>query len=631
MSIIEVSVRRPVTVAMFTVTVVLFGMVALSRLKTNLLPDLSYPTLTVRTEYTGAAPSEVENLISKPIEEAVGVVKNVRQVRSISRSGQSDVLVEFIWGTDMNFASLDIREKLDAILLPLEVRRPVILRFDPSLDPIMRFSLAMQQAESPLPDEEPDGAQIVMAAQPLSPPLEDLEDDLKYLRRYAEEELKTTLESVVGVASVKISGGLEDEIQVLIDQHRLSQLNLNLQDISEQLRLENVNLSGGRLEEGSRQYLVRTLNQFQSVDAIGDVIVAYRSGAPVYLKDIADIHRGYRERQAITRMNGSEAVEIAIYKEGDANTVKVASAVERRLKRIRKNIPDDLALENVYNQSQFITQAIDSVINAAMLGGLLAIMVLYLFLRDIGSTVIISMAIPISVIATFGLMYGYGLSLNIMSLGGIALGIGLLVDNSIVVLENISRHRARGVDAPTAARVGASEVSTAVTASTLTSVAVFFPLVFVQGIAGQLFRDQALTVTFALLASLLVALTLIPMLASISAGESTPLAAPVLAPPKTRPGKWMRQTRLFLLTTVPVFLLRQGRRLISLATRGSGRLLGPVLDRFDRSYNRLEQAYGPLLQWSLRHRGPVMGSALGLFLIATLALGTMGVELIPQL
>ncbi|MCH7573748.1 MAG: efflux RND transporter permease subunit [Candidatus Marinimicrobia bacterium] len=637
MSIIEISVRRRVTVAMFTVTVILFGMVALTRLKTNLLPDLSYPTLTVRTEYTGAAPTEVENLISKPIEEAVGVVKNVRQVRSISRSGQSDVLVEFIWGTDMNFASLDIREKIDAVLLPLEVRRPVILRFDPSLDPIMRFSLAMQQDESPEPadeehkSDERSRSQIVMAAQSLPSTAEDLEDDLKYLRRYAEEELKTTLESVIGVASVKISGGLEDEIQVLMDQHRLSQLNLNLEDISEQLRLENVNLSGGRLEEGSRQYLVRTLNQFKTVDAIGEVIVAYRGGTPVYLKDIADIRRGYRERQAITRMNGSEAVEIAIYKEGDANTVKVASAVERRLKRIRENIPDDLALENVYNQSHFITQAINSVINAAMLGGLLAVMVLYLFLRDIGSTVIISLAIPVSVIATFGLMYGYGLSLNIMSLGGIALGIGLLVDNSIVVLENVSRHRARGADARAAARDGASEVSTAVTASTLTSVAVFFPLVFVQGIAGQLFRDQALTVTFALVASLLVALTLIPMLASISAEKSVLLTAPVLVPPKTRPGKWLRHTRLFLLTTVPVFLLRQVRRLVRLASRGSGRLLGPVLDRFDRLYNRLEQAYGPLLRWSLSHRGPVIGSALALFLVAILALGSMGVELIPQL
>ena len=628
MSLIDISVRRRVTVAMFTITVLLFGLVSLSRMKVNLLPDLSYPTLTVRTEYAGAAPTEVENLISKQVEEAVGVVKNVREVRSISRSGQSDVVIEFIWGTDMDFAGLDIREKLDAIQLPLEVDRPVILRFDPSLDPIMRFSLAI---EKPAVDDADETPSTVLLASTGPQARASREDQQKYLRRFAEEEIKKDLESVLGVAAVKISGGLEDEIQVLIDQNRLAQINLTMEQISEQLRRENVNLSGGRLEEGTRQYLVRTLNQFQSIDAIGDVIVSVRGGVSVYLKDVATIRQGYREREAVTRMNGREAVEIAIYKEGDANTVAVAKAVTSRLRQVRDVLPDEFDLQIIYNQAHFITQAVDEVVNAAMIGGLLAVMVLYLFLRNVGSTLIISMAIPVSVIATFGLMYYADLTLNIMSLGGIALGIGLLVDNSIVVLENISRHRSRGKSASAAARDGATEVSAAVTASTLTSVAVFFPLVFVQGIAGQLFRDQALTVTFALLASLLVALTLIPMLASMTKAGHTPAVPHELKPTRTRVGRVMRAIRVFLFTSLPVFLLKQVRRVIGLGSRGSSRLLKPILDRFDRLYARLEAGYTPLLEWGLEHKSTVLGGSAALMLMAVLVGGSMGVELIPQL
>jgi HAE1 family hydrophobic/amphiphilic exporter-1 len=256
------------------------------------------------------------------------------------------------------------------------------------------------------------------------------------------------------------------------------------------------------------------LNQFQSIEEIGNVIVDYKNGIPIYLKDIATVRHGYKERKAITRMNGMEAVEIAIYKEGDANTVSVAKEVEGRLLRVKEILPPDLKIVKVYDQAVFIQQAVNEVINAGLIGGLLAIVILYFFLRNFWTTVIISLSIPVSVVATFNLMYAADLSLNIMSLGGIALGIGMLLDNSIVVLENISRHREEGKDIITAARDGASEVGRAVTASTLTTIAVFFPLVFVKGIAGQLFRDQALTITFALFVSLMVALTLIPMLAS---------------------------------------------------------------------------------------------------------------------
>jgi HAE1 family hydrophobic/amphiphilic exporter-1 len=531
MNIIEISTRRRVTIAMFTLAVVLFGVVSLFRLKINLLPELTYPTLTVRTAYPGAAPSEIENLISKPIEETLGIVKNVNRVSSISRSGQSDVVLEFAWGTNMDYAGLDVREKLDALELPLEVGRPSVLRFDPSLDPIMRLGLVREEKAVR------KGAPAEPGLEPaLYTPLTGLDgDDLKVLRRFAEDEIKKELEVATGVAAVKVSGGLEDEIQVLIDQARMAQIGLPIEDLAGQLRAENVNLSGGRLEEGTRQYLVRTINEFRSVGEIGDVIVSNRDGKPIYLKDIAVVRHGHKEREAITRLGGVEAVEIAIYKEGDANTVTVAREVAKRLDHVRAILPAGVKLVGVYDQSTFIRQSVSEVVQAAVIGGILAVVILYFFLRSFWTTVIISFSIPVSVIATFNLMYGGDLTLNIMSLGGIALGIGMLLDNSIVVLENIARHRQMGKDALTAARQGASEVGMAVTASTLTTIAVFFPLVFVKGIAGQLFRDQALTVTFALLASLVVALTLIPMLASQQGRKHTgPAGSWALSSPPCR-------------------------------------------------------------------------------------------------
>jgi HAE1 family hydrophobic/amphiphilic exporter-1 len=634
MRLVNLATRRRVTIAMFTVAVLLFGSVALSRLNINLLPDLSHPALTIRTEYEGAAPAEIENLITKPIEEALGVVKNVQTIRSVSRAGQSDVILEFAWGTDMDYASLDVREKIDALQLPQDVRRPVILRFDPSLDPIMRFALAKKAT--------PDGSLFADASETSLSQLADEyaldERSLKVIRRFADEEIKRDLESALGVAAVKVSGGLEDEVQVLIDQEKLSQLNLTMQRVAQVLQSENVNLSGGRLEEGVQQYLVRTLNQFQTVEEIGNVIISPEGRAPVYLRDVATVQLGYKERETITRINGTEAVEIAIYKEGDANTVAVAEAVEQRLQQeVNDKLPADMALTKVYDQSTFISNAVDEVVNAGLIGGLLAIFILYFFLRDVRSTLIIGLSIPVSVIATFNLMYGFDLTLNIMSLGGLALGIGLLVDNSIVVLENIARHREMGKSVLESAREGAGEVGTAVIASTLTTVAVFLPLVFVQGIAGQLFRDQALTVTFSLLASLIVALTLIPMLASLGgskdgeqADERAP-GEPPLPEPKTKVGGWLRATRLFLFTTIPTWIAWAAVQLV----RGIGWVLGKIVQpfvwAFNWSYDAISDRYPGMLRWALRRKAVVLTVAFGIFIGTGLLVPSLGIELIPQL
>lgn len=616
MKIIDISIRRRVTISMFTLAIMLFGFVSFSRLKINLLPDLSYPTLTIRTEYTGAAPAEIENLITKPIEETVGIVKNVIKVSSISRTGQSDVVLEFAWGTNMDYANLDVREKLDALFLPLEVQRPVILRFDPSLDPIIRFGLIKT---------EPDSGEVVSESG-------FDEETLKFLRRYAEEEIKKEMESALGIAAVKVSGGLEDEIQVLVDERRLAQLDIPINLIVQILGAENINLSGGRLEEGTQQLLVRTLSQFKSIEEIGEVIITQRDRTPIFLKDVADVRHGHKEREAITRLNGKEAVEISIYKEGDANTVAVAREVDNRLDRINKLLPDNMELIKIYDQSTFISQSVDEVINAGMIGGLLAIIILFLFLRDFWTTVIISLSIPVSVIATFNLMYGTDLTLNIMSLGGIALGIGMLLDNAIVVLENISRHREQGKDRKIAARDGAKEVSTAVIASTLTTVAVFFPLVFVKGISGQLFRDQALTVTFALLASLVVALTLIPMLASIMGRSKIPEAYDVeLSKPKTKVGGWLRNVRVFLFDKSPVFTFKVFRKIIQIIVKTSSLLVKPFVIGFNKLYDALAKRYPPMLEWSLHHKFIIILIALCFFVASLMMIPVLGVELIPQL
>ncbi|MDP9199662.1 MAG: efflux RND transporter permease subunit [Pseudomonadota bacterium] len=598
MQIVEFATRRRVTILMITVAVVLFGMVSLTRLKLNLLPDLSYPTLTVRTDLPGAAPLELETLITRPIEEAVGIIRNVRSVRSVSRAGQADVLLEFAWGTDMDLAGIDVREKIDLLQLPLEASRPILLRFDPSTEPVMRYAFV-----------DTDEFAASNAAESGSV------ERLKGLRRFADDRLKPDLESVEGSAAVKISGGYEDEIQVFVDQQRLAQLNLSIEDIAERLSEENVNLSGGRLEQGTQRFLVRTLNEFTSVQQMADAIIATVDGKAVYLRDVATVTSGYKDREAITRVDGRESVELAIYKEGDANTVQLAAGIRARIEELGKSMPPGSELTLVYDQSKFISSAIGEVREAALIGGILAILVLYLFLRDARATLITGIAIPVSVIGTFVLMYMFDLSLNIMSLGGIALAVGMLVDNAVVVLENIVRHREEGRSRVEAARLGTSEVGTAITAATLTSVAVFFPMVFITGIAGQLFRDQALTVSFALVFSLIVAMTLVPMMAA-GRPEFT------LPDPGRTPGRAARGIG---------WALYGKRWLATHVSNGMSWLLGWVSRPTQAGFASVAKAYLPALRWSLEHRGPVVLISLAMLLLTAALLPRLGTELIPQL
>ncbi|KAA8921089.1 acriflavin resistance protein [Xanthomonas sontii] len=659
--LVEFATRRRVTIAMITLTMLLFGAIALHGLKVNLLPDLSYPTLTVRTEYAGAAPSEIETLVTEPVEEAVGVVKNLRKLKSVSRTGQSDVVLEFAWGTNMDQASLEVRDKMEALSLPLEAKAPVLLRFNPSTQPIMRLVLSSKTAAH-------SDAEAVRA--------------LTQLRRYADEDLKKKLEPVAGVAAVKVGGGLEDEIQVDIDQQRLAQLNMPIDTVIARLKDENVNLSGGRLEQGTQRYLVRTVNQFADLDEIRNLLLTTQGaggnaadaalqqmyaiaastgseaalaaasaaqsatssttttvagGMPIRLKDVAHVRQGYKEREAIIRLGGKEAVELAIYKEGDANTVATAAALRKRLEQLQAQIPADAELTTLEDQSRFIEHAIGDVKKDAVIGGLLAILIIFLFLRDGWSTFVIGLSLPVSIVTTFFFMDRLGLSLNVMSLGGLALATGLVVDDSIVVLESIAKARERGLSVLDAAIVGTREVGMAVVASTLTTIAVFLPLVFVEGVAGQLFRDQALTVAIAIAISLVVSMTLIPMLSSLKG--RAPLAFPVEpAPPHWQPRRgWLK----------PLAWSRRGAGaavrgvffgaawLCVRLWRGAVAVVAPVMRKASAlamaPYALAERGYLRLLPGALARPGWVLGLA-ALAFAATLAVAPLlGADLIPQL
>ncbi len=588
MKLVDFSTARRVTVAMIMVAIATFGMVGFSRLAVNLLPDIAYPTITIRTELPGTAPAEVERLISEPIEGLVGVVSNVVRVSSVSSPGRSDVIVEFGWGTGMDFASLDVREKLDLLQLPQDASKPILLRFDPSLDPILRIALY--------------GGNSLME-----------------LRRVAEDRIRLDFESLEGVAAVRVEGGLEEEIHVEVETQRLASLGIPVSQVTQRLAAENVNLTGGLLKDGEVEFLVRTVNEFVRIEDMESIVIAQVEGALVRLSDVGQVTRGHVERDVVTRINGREGVEIAVFKEGDANTVSVSATVRERLAEFQSRFGDllgDADVEIVVDQATFIQQSVEEVLTTALIGGFLAIVILFLFLRDIKSTAIIGLSIPISVVATFFLMFTTDVSLNIMSLGGLALGVGMLVDSSIVVLENVQRYRDDGDPPLLAARKGTSEVGKAVIAATMTTICVFVPIVFVEGVAGQLFRDQALTVTYSLVASLIVALMLIPMLSSLTMRSLSDEES-------ARPDGVAVRGPALLLRLVGAILSGLGR-LVSL-------LLTPLYWLFDILFGAIRAAYPPGLRWCLGHRLLALPAFAALSALVLFQAQHLGVELIPEM
>lgn len=518
----EFTTQRPVAILMIVLGIAVFGLVSYKQLSWDLMPEISYPSFTVRTEYPGAAPEEVENVVSRPLEEQLSLIKDLISITSISRPEQSDIVLEFTWDANLDRSAQEIREKLDQVYLDPAVEKPMILRYDPSLDPVLRVGVI---SDIPLID----------------------------LRLMVEDEIARELEALPGVAAARVKGGFEKEILIKLDEKQLAAFQIRFSEVTNRLAQENINLSGGNIKEGETEYIVRTLNEFRSIKEIGDIIIAKKDLVLVRLKDIADISYSHKEREVITRVNKLESIEVNIYKEADANIVDVSNRVKERLlgtpeqlafvKRL-ENMKDDekekLASANpIYfkqmtdflsyqlkqegqnidyhilaDQAIFIENSINEVRNTAIIGGILAVLILYLFLRHFSTTLIVAVSIPLSLIAAFAPLKLFNVSLNIMSLGGLALGIGMLVDNSIVVMESIFRCREEGDGWVDSAVRGVSEVGGAVIASTLTTIAVFFPIVFVEGIAGQIFGDLSLAVVFSLLASLMVSLFFIPMLAS---------------------------------------------------------------------------------------------------------------------
>jgi len=484
MHIIDTVVKRPVSVIMVCLGVLLIGGISLSRLSVDLLPDLSFPKLTIRTTYPGAVPEEVERIVTEKIEQAVSMVHGLRRIHSVSREGVSIVTLEFAWGRDMDFASLHVREKLDQLgrSLPREAGKPVIIRLDPSSQPIIALSVTGE--------------------------------NLVTLKELARDVIKRRLEQINGVALAELVGGLEREIEVTVDRDKLETLGLSVEEVANSIRAANLDLPGGTILKGRYRYSLRTTGSFRKISEIEDIVVGRKSNrAFVYLKDIGKVRDWFKERESITLYNGKESIGILIQKEAGANTVKVSKKVRSVLAQLQKEYPN-IPIVIAYDEAGFISKAVSNVLQAIILGGILAFLTLFFFLHDLRNPVSIAVVMPISIITTFTLLYFAGVSLNLMSLGGLALGVGMLVDSSIVVLENIFRHREEGLNAKEAAVSGTKQVAMAVTASTLTTIAVFLPVIYVQGVAGQLFRDQALTVTFALLASLIASLTLLPVLAS---------------------------------------------------------------------------------------------------------------------
>jgi len=638
---------------MLVLALAVFGYVSLGKLPMDLLPEISYPTLTVRTNWEGAAPEDVETRISERLQETLATLPSLVRTTSTSRAGVSDVVLDFDWGTAMTFAVQDVRLAIDSVRLPVGTERPLILRYDPNLDPILRIGVAT-----------PQGAPNARA---MSGP----EEELIALRWVAEKKIKRTLENLEGVAAVEVHGGLEEEIRVRLDPGLLAAFKIPLSEIERRLTQENLNASGGSLLEGSTEYLVRTQNEFKTVEEIADLAVVKREGGVIRIRDLGEVSRTHKKREVVTRIGGAESVEVSVFREAGANIIDVAKRVkaelygtaeqQKKAQEVGKSgggmgwsdrqatdylawrLRDDAHLETLSDQSVFIKGAVDDVREAALLGAIFAVLVIWAFLRRLAATVVIATAIPISVIVTFAPMFMSDVSLNIMSLGGLALGIGMLVDNSIVVLESISRCREEGDDLHAAAVRGTREVIGAVTASTLTTVAVFAPIAFVSGIAGQIFGDQAVAVVASLSVSLLVAVMFIPMLASrfwlmepasLSTGGAAGAGAELTEGMTFKASTLIGDVTL-LIGRILLLALGLLARLIGIVSKlifTAGRIaLWPIGRALDLGLAALERGYIIALRGSLAAAPLVVIAAGFLFWSAWQKLPDLGSELLPEI
>lgn len=484
MKLSEFSIKRPVTIFMAIIAVIIFGIVSYSRLNLDMLPNINVPMIMVNTQYQGAGPNDIEENLTKPLEAVIGTVSNVKEIKSISSEGSSVIMIQFEDKTDMNFAGLELREKIDMIkgMLPKDIMEPMIMKMDPSMMPISVFGISFKEGNEKIGE-------------------------------YSESVLKGAIESVEGVASVQISGANTKGIKIEIDNDKLLSYGINTQSLIAAIKSEDINYPIGTIVEGDYEVLVRTFSNIDSLKSFEDINLKTSEGKIIKLKDVSKILFEDKKDSSFSKINGNDALIVNVQKESTANTVEVNKNINKKLKEL-KDKNENLEVTGIMDQGQVIEFMIDAVKRNAIIGGVLAVIVLLLFLKDIRTTIIMGISIPISIVWTFVMVYFGGLTLNMISLGGIALGVGMLVDNSIVVIESIYRYKKMGYGNKEAALTGTKEVSTAIMASTLTSICVFLPIVFVQGMAADIFKEMALTVTFSLVSSLIVSFTLVPVLAS---------------------------------------------------------------------------------------------------------------------
>ncbi len=541
------SVKKPVTITMMILIVIVLGVVSLSKLQIDLLPQMELPYVMVQTSYSGAGPEEIENMVSKPLEQTLSTVENIDTIMSISNEGSSILLMQFNFGTDMNEVMTQMREKIDMIkgYLPEGTTSPLVMKLDPNAMPIIQLAVSSK-------------------------------GDIYTTQKLAEDIIAPRIERTEGTASASISGGLEQEIEVMLREEALKGYNLSSSYITQMLQAANLNLPGGSVKNGNNELTVRTMGEFKSLEEIKNLEIPLTRGGTIRLSDIADVKLTNKDKTSIAKLDGKEVVQISVMKQSDGNTVNVAAAVNKEIEKIKKEYPD-INIETVFNQADYINFAIDNLVNTAVMGGILAVIILLVFLRSFKTTLVIALSIPISIITTFVMLYFTGITLNMMTIGGLALGIGMLVDNSIVVLENIYRNRSLGMDRIKASVDGANEVSMAVTSSTLTTVAVFLPIVFAGGLASAIFKDFALSIVIALFSSLVVALTMVPMLSS---------------------------------------------KLVSVKNLESE-------EAQEKKHGFLVVAYKKILGWGLRHRFAVIAISMAIFAVSILMVSSVGAEFFP--
>jgi HAE1 family hydrophobic/amphiphilic exporter-1 len=557
MSIPRFAIQRPVTMFMISAVITLLGLLSLSRLPVDLMPEFEQPTLNIRTSYPGVGPLEMEELVTRPIEQAVGAVPGLIRVESSSSEGNSQVRLNFEWGSNLAEAADEARTRLDRIRgrLPEDADAPTIQKFDPNQLPVARLGI-------------------------------EGDHDPVTLREIAQNEIAPRFERVDGVAAVTVNGGVRREIHVDLSKEKITALNLSVSQIVQMLRQENQNTPLGEIYQGDATFLVRSQGQFRSVDDIRNLVVMTREGVPVYLRDIADVQDTTEQRRSFMLINGKPGVQIQVQKQSGKNTVSVATAVRAEVERVNREVPG-IKMLVTQDTSVYIQRAIANVQDHAMIGGVLVVLIIFGFLRDFRSTLIVCTSIPVSVIGTFALLFFGGFTLNTMTFGGLALGVGMIVDASIVVLENTHRHLHMGKDKMTAAIEGSEEVWSAILASTLTHIAVFLPLLFLSGTASIMFTQLSVVVMFSLVMSLFVAVTIVPVLCS----------------------RWLKTPTE------------------EAATTG---IMGTFYRASERLLEQMEESYRRLIHVALHHRPTVIGGAAALVVAAVFIYPLVGVELMPQ-